>query len=295
MRKDKRPTLLAVLAHPDDESFGLGGTLALYAERGVAVHLICATRGEAGDMDPVFLNGFESIADKREDELRCAAGALGLAGVHFLGYRDSGMPGTADNFHPECLAACSVNEVSEQITHYIRLLKPEVVITFDPIGGYRHPDHIAVHKATVQAFDDAANPSLHVNDLPPHQAQKLYFQTISRKNLRLALRLMPLFGKDPTRWGRNHDVNLVDLAKAEFPIHAVIDYTPVRKRKEQASLCHASQGGSSMIRGFMGWMVRLARNRETFMRAFPPAKPGLCERDLFDGVSETPIEVKTVN
>ena len=93
--------LLAVLAHPDDESFGMGGTLALYAQRGVEVHLICATRGEAGMMDAEHLQGYTSTADKRETELRCAARILGLREVHFLDYRDSGMPGSADNQHPQ--------------------------------------------------------------------------------------------------------------------------------------------------------------------------------------------------
>ena len=93
--------MLAVLAHPDDESFGMGGTLALYARRGVAVHLVCATRGEAGEVDEQLLSGKRSIAELRENELRCAAQKLGLAGVHFLGYRDSGMAGSGWRERPE--------------------------------------------------------------------------------------------------------------------------------------------------------------------------------------------------
>ena len=76
--KYKGLTLLAVLAHPDDETFGMGGTLALYARRGVSVHLICATRGEVGDVEPHFLEGYESIADLREHELRCAVANLAI-------------------------------------------------------------------------------------------------------------------------------------------------------------------------------------------------------------------------
>jgi LmbE family N-acetylglucosaminyl deacetylase len=73
--------MLAVLAHPDDESFGMGGTLALYARRGVRVFLVCATRGEAGDVDEPLLRGFTSVAQRREAELRCAAEKLGLEEV----------------------------------------------------------------------------------------------------------------------------------------------------------------------------------------------------------------------
>ncbi len=85
-------TLLSVLAHPDDETFGMGGTLAMYAQRGVAVYLVCATRGEVGDVDAEHMNGYKTAGEAREAELRCAAGKLGLAGVYFLDYRDSGMP-----------------------------------------------------------------------------------------------------------------------------------------------------------------------------------------------------------
>ena len=102
--------LMAALAHPDDESFGAGGTLALYAQRGVQVHLICATRGEAGQVSAECLQGFDSVADLRVSELRCAAGILGLAGVHFLDYRDSGMAGSSDNQHPQALSAAPVEE-----------------------------------------------------------------------------------------------------------------------------------------------------------------------------------------
>ena len=84
--------LMYIAAHPDDETFGTGGTLALYSRRGVDVHLVCATRGEVGEMDPALMGSFATIGDKRESELRCAAGTLGLTGVYFLGYRDSGMP-----------------------------------------------------------------------------------------------------------------------------------------------------------------------------------------------------------
>ena len=109
-----KPTLLAVLAHPDDESFGMGGTLALYAARGVDVHLICATRGEVGEVSPELLAGFGSVAELRESELRCAAGHLGLKGVHFLEYRDSGMEGSPDNKHPQALAAQPLEAVARR-------------------------------------------------------------------------------------------------------------------------------------------------------------------------------------
>ncbi len=282
-------TLLSVLAHPDDETFGMGGTLALYAQKGVQVYLVCATRGEVGDVDPEHMNGYKTAGEAREAELRCAAEKLGLAGVYFLDYRDSGMPGSADNRNPQSLAAAPLEEVAAKVAHYIRLLKPQVVLTFDPVGGYRHPDHIAIHKATVRAFEAASDPNWHPpspqsEDLPPFSAQKLYFHTMSRRFIRVAIRLMPLFGRDPHKFGRNGDVDLATLAGDDFPIHATINYSKTAQIKAEASACHASQGGLGMTRGLMGWAVRLTGNKDSFMRAYPPQTNGRRERDLFEGI-----------
>jgi len=274
-------TLLVVLAHPDDESFGMGGTLALYAARGAAVHLVCATRGEVGEMDPHLLEGYASVADRREAELRCAAGALGLAGIHFLNYRDSGMPGSPDNSHPQALAAQPLDAVAENVVCYIRELKPQVVLTFDPIGGYRHPDHIAIHNATVRAFEQAGNPAFAPESLPVYQPERLYFHTMPRGFLKVAVRLLPLIGRDPHRFGTNHDVDLVSIAEVDFPTHARIDIRSVGEKKLQAGACHASQGGGRMGGGPVSAIMRLFDGSETFMRAYPSVQPGeKLERDL---------------
>jgi N-acetyl-1-D-myo-inositol-2-amino-2-deoxy-alpha-D-glucopyranoside deacetylase len=280
-------TLLAVLAHPDDETFGMGGTLALYARRGVDVYLVCGTRGEVGEMDPKLMRGFNTIAERREAELRCAAENLGLKGVYFLNYRDSGMPGSPDNSHPQALVAQPLEQVAADVVHYIRLLKPQVVITFDPIGGYRHPDHIASHNATVLAFQEAGKPDYHPEDLPPYQPQKLYFHTMPRGLLRVAVSIMPLLGQDPRRVGTNKDIDLVSIAEVSFPTHARIDYRPVAQVRDEASACHASQGGGRMVGGpVFSQIRRWFASNETFMRAYPEPQPGSpIERDLFVGVA----------
>ena len=278
-----KPVLMAVLAHPDDESFGMGGTLALYARRGYPVHLVCATRGEAGDVDPHYLEGFDSVAERREAELRCAAGILGLAGVHFLEYRDSGMPGSPDNEHPNALAGAPLEEVAGRVVQLLRRIQPQVVVTFDPIGGYKHPDHIAIHRATVRAFELAGDPS-YATDLPPYQPGKLYFQVFPTKLLRLGVRLLPLFGRDPRRFGRNGDIDLVDLVEdGDFPTHVLVDYREVSQAKEDASLCHASQlDGASLRRGPMRWAQALFGEKDHFMRAYPSVEGRVRQRDLFE-------------
>lgn len=281
----ERPALLAVLAHPDDESFGMGGTLALYAKRGARVDLICATRGEAGEVDEDHLQGYENIAQRREAELLCAAAKLGLNEVIFMGYRDSGMPGSPDNDNPASLFQAPMTEVVERIASDIRRLRPDVLITFDPIGGYRHPDHIKIHQATVRAFDLAADPLYkEENGLPPHRASKFYFQTVPHGLLKWIVRLMPLIGKDPSRFGRNQDINLRSIAEVDFPVHARIDYRVVAELRDEASACHSSQGGASLTGGFFGKLRRWLAANETFMRAYPPPENGHIERDLLEGL-----------
>jgi mycothiol S-conjugate amidase len=276
--------LLAVLAHPDDESFGPGGTLAFYARQGVEVFLVCATRGEAGEVDEDCLDGFTSIAERREEELRCAAQHLGLSGVFFLGYHDSGMPGSMYNQHPDSMLNRSEEEIAGRVVEYIRMLRPQVVITFDPIGGYRHPDHIAIQKAATRAFHAAGDLHQYPGESEPYQPQKLYFHIFSKRLLRLAVRVLPLFRRDPHKFGRNGDIDLVSLVSDDFPTHAVINYRPVLQRQMDASACHDSQGGRDMRKGGMGLARRLAGSKDTFMRAYPPFESEKLERDLFSGV-----------
>jgi LmbE family N-acetylglucosaminyl deacetylase len=287
MNSPAQSVILAVLAHPDDETFGMGGTLALYARRGASVNLVCATRGEAGEVAPEMLAGFDSIADLRVSELRCAAGILGLTGLYFLDYRDSGMPGSQDNANPRALVNAPVAEVAGRIAHTIRLLKPQVVITFDPIGGYKHPDHIAVHNATVQAFHLANDPSFQdPQGLAPFQPQRLYYTVFPKGAMRWAVRIMPVFGRDPRHFGRNGDIDLLDLVESgDFPVHVQIDYRSVQEEREAATACHASQlGGGPPSRGPLAWIWRLLGGKEQYMQAYPAVQGKLKNKDLFTGV-----------
>jgi N-acetyl-1-D-myo-inositol-2-amino-2-deoxy-alpha-D-glucopyranoside deacetylase len=279
-------TILAVLAHPDDESFGMGGTLAYYARSNCDVFLICATRGEAGEMDPEHLGNFKTTAEKREAELRCAAQILGLKDVFFLDYRDSGMPGSEDNNHPDAQINHPIDEVAGKVVRYLRELKADIVVTFDPIGGYRHPDHIHIQKAATLAFEKGADASFHPEAGSPFKSLALYYHLFPRDFLKWATRLMPLFGMNPRKWGRNKDIDLKSLVEVEFPTHARIDISDVVQAKREAGACHASQGGILMRRGLMGLATRALEKHEDYMRAFPPANGKTkVVKDLFEGIA----------
>ena len=172
-----KPTLLAVFAHPDDEAFGTGGSLSRYAASGAQVALICATRGEVGEIsDPSFATP-ETLGEVRESELRCAAETMGVQELIFLNYRDSGMAGTPENQDTRAFINAPAEQVVPQLVSAIRRLRPEVVVTFEPNGGYGHPDHIAIHKHTVAAFHAAADPAYHTGNglQQPWQASRLFY------------------------------------------------------------------------------------------------------------------------
>jgi LmbE family N-acetylglucosaminyl deacetylase len=161
--------LMAILAHPDDESLGIGGTLAKYSREGVQTFLVTATRGERGRYGELPEHpGYEAVGRLREAELRCAAATLGVKQVDFLDYMD----GDLDKADP--------GEVVAKIVDYIRIHRPHVVITFGPEGAYGHPDHIAISQFAAAAVTCAANPDFAAyNGNPlaaqPHQVSKFYF------------------------------------------------------------------------------------------------------------------------
>jgi LmbE family N-acetylglucosaminyl deacetylase len=279
--------LLAVLAHPDDETFGPGGTLARYAAEGVDVHYACATRGEVGTVDAELMQGFATTGDLRWSELEAAVKILGLTGVHWLGYRDSGMPGSEDNRHPDALVQADHNVLVGRIVAIIRALRPQVVVTFDPCGGYGHPDHVSIHYAAKKAFDLAGDPAQYPEQialgLEPFAPQKLYYTAFPKGFLKFVVTAMRLLGRDPSKFGRNQDINLAEIASWEQQVTTRIDISNFLDIKQKASECHKSQAGPG---GMFNWLPGPVRRRvmgaETFNRAQPPVngKPAL-ETDLF--------------
>lgn len=137
--------LLTVFSHPDDESFGISGTIARYAQQGAEVYHICATRGEAGSARPLGLSPLEFGA-MREMELRRASRILGFKRIWVLGYPDSGLKGLPRE------------GPAQRILRIIEEVKPQVIITFGSTGITGHPDHIAIHHWVTEAYERAARP-----------------------------------------------------------------------------------------------------------------------------------------
>ncbi|NLE09642.1 MAG: GlcNAc-PI de-N-acetylase [Dehalococcoidales bacterium] len=287
--KEKQRTLVFVGAHPDDESFGPGATLAKYAAAGYKVFYICSTGGEMGTVAPEFLEGFDSIKSLRAHELQCAAEALGLAGVYNLGYRDSNMQGTPENNHPDCLNMAPVDEAAGRIVRIFREIQPDVIFTHDAGGNYGHPDHIATHHAATKAFFASGDKTKYPEAGEPFQPSKLYYMVNPHKNMRLAVKLMPLFGQDPHHFGRNGDIDMTKMLEMQYPWHCEIVLSEQdQETRNRASACHASQvGGGGGRRGGVFRLVNvlegLRKPRNYFLKAWP--EPGKkMEKDLFEGL-----------
>ena len=280
-------SLLFVGAHPDDESFGPGATLAHYAQSGVKVYVACATRGEAGTIDPqFFMSGLATTGDVRWGELQCAGKALGLSGIFHLGYRDSGMAGSPDNNNPDALYNAPTDQVAARIVKIIREVKPQVVLTHDPHGDYGHPDHIATHKATVAAFYASSDPKLYPEAGTPFRPSKLYYNVFPRGLLKILVKILPLLGQNPKKFGRNKDIDLTTLVGGIMPVNAVVKLNRAAvKAKDTASSCHQSQlagGGGPPRRGLISLLGLLLGRKDSFTKAFPAAD-GRRENDLFEG------------
>jgi len=161
--------LMCILAHPDDESLGLGGILASYAAAGVETTLITATRGEKGWTGPEEeYPGPEALGQLRAAELKAAAAVLGIRQVFFLDYID----GELDQADPA--------EVISRIVPQLRRIRPQVVVTFDPNGAYGHPDHIAISQSATAAIVAAADGTYRTESGPPHTVSKLYYMVSTR-------------------------------------------------------------------------------------------------------------------
>ena len=235
-----RRCLLAVHAHPDDESSKGAGTVAKYAAEGVHCVLVCCTGGEEGSvLNPAMERPevVDRLHEVRMQELAEAARIIGYHEVAMLGYRDSGMPDTEANARPENFANAPLDEAVGRLVGILRRTRPQVVLTYgEDQKGYPHPDHLRVHEVTMAAVDAAADPARYAEAGPSWQVAKVYWSVWARARMVgthekfLELGLESPYSQD---WLERADHD--HLITTSIPIHG---FEEVRR---DALLAHATQ------------------------------------------------------
>jgi LmbE family N-acetylglucosaminyl deacetylase len=275
---NSRRRLLAVLAHPDDESLGVGGTLAKYAAEGADVFLLTATRGDGGrfcghrcgdERHP----GPLALGNIRERELRAAATVLGVREVSLLEY------------HDQHLDRADPREAVGRIATHLRRFRPDVVVTFGPEGAYGHPDHIAISQFTTAAIVAAADAAFIAGTdgaaARPHSVSKLYYVAWPQSTwsaYQAAVRTL------------SATVDGVERQATPWPdwaITTVIDTSDMWPTVWRAVSCHESQlGAYERLRELPPEHHRTLWGRQSFYRAFSTVNGGRApETDLFEGVA----------
>ncbi|MCH7788745.1 MAG: mycothiol conjugate amidase Mca [Acidobacteria bacterium] len=181
------PRILTVHAHPDDEASKGASTIAKYRSLGAEAMLVCCTGGEAGDVLNPALDTEETRANLqavRRAELEAAGKVIGYNKIEMLGYRDSGMPDSEENAHPDAFANAPLDEAIERLVRLVRQFRPQVIVTYsDDQQGYQHPDHIRVNDISVPAFEIAGDESQFADAGPAWEPSKLYYTTWSRARI----------------------------------------------------------------------------------------------------------------
>jgi N-acetyl-1-D-myo-inositol-2-amino-2-deoxy-alpha-D-glucopyranoside deacetylase len=232
--------VLFVHAHPDDETISTGATMARYAASGAHVTLVTCTLGEEGEVHVPALAGLASAgADQlggyRYVELERACAALGVTDHRFLGgagrFRDSGMMGTESNNHPRAFWSADVDDAATLLLEVIRDVRPQVVVTYDTIGGYGHPDHIQTHRVAMRAVELAQ-----AHGIGP---DKVYWAAVPRSVLAIGIEQFANSAANPFAGVTN--VDELPFAVPDERIAARIDANAHSGAKLAAAEAHASQ------------------------------------------------------
>lgn len=270
--------LLGIFAHPDDEGI-MGATLLQYSMSAVETGLVCATRGEVGEIADPALATPENLGQVRESEMRMAADVLGVRNLWFLDYRDSGMAGTAENQDRRSLAQASAADVVGKLVAIIRQFRPQVIVTFDETGGYGHPDHIAIYRHTTSAFHAAADAAQYPELGPAHSISKLYYTSIPRS----AIRAMAEWMRSQNYQGSFSKLDPEKLGVPDEQISVTLNVQQWRETKDRSWSMHRTQmDPNSTIAQLPEEIQRKWRSQEIFQLAVSrvgPDVPG--ENDLF--------------
>ncbi len=237
---DEPLCLLTVHAHPDDEASKGAGTVARYHQEGIRTVLVCCTGGESGDILNPAMDRPEvrdRLPEIRMEELARSSEIIGYDEVVLLGYRDSGMPGTAENEAPRSFVQAPFDEAVGRLVAVIRRVRPQVMVTYgDDQRGYPHPDHLRVHDISVAAFDAAGDPSSSPGNEPPWQPLKLYYTVWSRARILATHQKFLELGLEspfPKEW--------TDGSAPPPHITTSIDITEQADVRPQALLAHSTQ------------------------------------------------------
>jgi LmbE family N-acetylglucosaminyl deacetylase len=255
-------TMVSFHAHPDDECIACGGVIRKAAEQGHRVVLVVATRGEQGEVPEGFLANGEELWQRRVAETQAAADILGVQRVEFLGYRDSGMMGTAANETAGSFWTTPVDEAAGKLAALLAEEDAEVLTCYDDIGSYGHPDHIQVHRVGLRAAELAGTP-------------RVYQSTINRDQIERGRKLFA----DQAGEIEEPEPDPELFGKPESVITAAVDVSPYLEYKRRAMRAHASQiSEESFFLAMPDEAFRYAFGTEWFIR--DGQGPGITETDL---------------
>ncbi|MDQ6856328.1 MAG: PIG-L family deacetylase [Candidatus Dormibacteraeota bacterium] len=279
--------LMSVHAHADDESITMGGLLAVSHDRGVRTANVCCTDGKlativAEDMPEETTR--PHLAEIRQQELRAACAILGVDEVHFLGYGESGMWGADTNQLPDAFWKADINEAVGRMVAEIRRFRPHVVVTYDGIGGYGHPDHIQTHRVTLLAVEAAHMKTLYPEAGDPWRVSKLYYTSIPLSFLRKAAEMAREAGMPPP-FGVERPEDLPFVTPDEW-ITTTVDIREGVRRKRQALIAHHSQIASDWPMLAIPEEVNIEHfGTEAFQLVISRVPVTLPETDVFAGIS----------
>jgi LmbE family N-acetylglucosaminyl deacetylase len=269
-------TLMAVHAHPDDEASSTGGVLAHYSAQGIRTVVVTCTNGEFGDAPGQVKPGEDGhdeqmVAQLRLAELRESCKILGVTHLELLGYHDSGMPEWDYRNRPDAFCNIPQELVAARITALIEHYRPQVVVSYDPLGAYQHPDHVHAARSAAAATSASSIPAK-------------FYQTAMRRSdwakVRAALREA---GVDTGEWEESPE----DREKMELEeqrITTTVDISDVLAIKREALLAHASQISDSWFSKIPPEIGAQVFGRESFIRVTDTTGAPEPEDDLFAGL-----------
>jgi LmbE family N-acetylglucosaminyl deacetylase len=260
-------TVLSIFAHPDDEAFGSGGTLAELARKGHKMTNVCATNGDVGEISDPSLANSDNLWQVRQEEMLNAMAVTGISDVRFLGYRDSGMDGTPDNDNPASLYQADPAKVEAQISALMEELKPDIVFTHDPTGGYGHPDHVTVYHRITAVIEVMTGKRPHVYHIcfPKKNFEKLW-QDMTDAGI------TPPFAKE----------QLNDIGSPDDYVTTVRDVSHYVDIKKESLSCHRTQVDPDGPFGLLAPTVLTAWMGTEYFYLVPPANGETHEDILLD-------------